>query len=69
MTWFTPERSFEGVGLRVGDVLTGISTYGHSGTIGADRLLRAGTDGSDASAQPSDYCRAAIDTWNPSLVH
>ena len=91
MTWFTPERSFEGVGLRIGDVLvagyakgfapglvaycidgdvlTGISTYGHSGTIGADRLLRAGTDGSDASAQPSDYCRAAIDTWNPSLVH
>lgn len=89
MTWFTPERSFEGVGLRIGDVLvagyakgfapglvaycidgavlTGVSTYGHSGTIGADRLLRAGTDGNDAAAQPSDDCRAAIDQWNPSL--
>ncbi len=89
MTWFTPERSFEGVGLRIGDVLvagyakgfapglvaycidgavlTGVSTYGHSGSIGADRLLRAGTDGSDATAQPSEDCRAAIDKWNPSL--
>jgi hypothetical protein len=89
MTWFTPERSFEGVGLRIGDVLvagyakgfapslvaycidgevlTGVSTYGHSGTIGADRLLRDGIDSTNAMAQPSDYCRAAIDKWNPSL--
>lgn len=89
MTWYTPERSFEGVGLRIGDVLvagyakgfapglvaycidgdvlTGVSTYGHSGTIGADRLLRAGTDGAAVSAQPSAQCRAAIDKWNPSL--
>lgn len=88
MIWYTPERSFEGVGLRIGDVLvagyakgfapglvaycidgdvlTGVSTYGHSGTIGADRLLRAGTGSAD-TAQPSDYCRAAIDQWNPSL--
>jgi hypothetical protein len=89
MTWYTPERSFEGVGLRIGDVLvagyargfapglvaycidqdvlTGISTYGHSGTIGVDRMLRAGTDNADTAAQPSDHCRAAIDKWNPSL--
>jgi hypothetical protein len=89
MTWFTPDRSFEGVGLRIGDVLvagyakgfapglvaycidddvlTGVSTYGHSGTIGVDRLLRAGTANEDAAAQPSDYCRAAIERWNPSL--
>ncbi len=90
MTWFTPERSFEGVGLRVGDVLvagyakgfapglvaycidqdvlTGVSTYGHSGTIGVDRMLRAGTDGNAVNAQPSAQCRDAIDKWNPSLA-
>jgi hypothetical protein len=50
-----------------GDLLTGVSTYGHSGTVGADRLLRAGSSIADAMAQPSDYCRAAIDAWNPSL--
>jgi hypothetical protein len=90
MTWYTPERSFEGVGLRIGDVLvagyakgfapglvaycidhdvlTGVSTYGHSGTIGADRLLRSGTDGASTGAQPSAQCRAAVDKWNPSLT-
>jgi hypothetical protein len=89
MIWYTPERSFEGVGLRVGDVLvagyakgfapglvaycidhdvlTGVSTYGHSGTIGADFLLRSGTDGDAVNAQPSVHCRDAVGKWNPSL--
>jgi hypothetical protein len=88
MTWFTPARSYEGVGLRVGDVLvasygngfapgiiaycadagllTGIVTYGHVGTIGADTMVRANAGTEDAQASPR--CRDAIDRWNPSLV-
>jgi hypothetical protein len=91
MTWFTPARSHEGVGLRVGDVLvasygsgfapgiiaycaddgllTGVGTYGHVGTVGADSMIRAGNGSGTASAETSARCRDAIDRWNPSLVH
>lgn len=84
MIWYTPERSYEGVGLRIGDVLvagyakgfapaivaycaeqdllTGLATYGHAGTVSADRMVRDGAE----SAEPSARCRAAIDKWNPS---
>lgn len=90
MIWYTPERSYEGVGLRIGDVLvagyakgfapgvlaycadknvlTGIATYGHVGTIRADRMTRSGTDSAGADAEPSARCRAAINKWNPSLA-
>jgi len=90
MTWFTPARSYEGVGLRVGDVLvasygngfapgiiaycadegllTGVGTYGHVGTVGADRLVRANNGGSAAGAKPSARCREAVEHWNPSLI-
>ena len=90
MTWYTPERSHEGVGLRIGDVLvagyahgfapgivaacadkdllTGIGTFGHVGTIGADRMARSGTESAGPSAEPSARCREAIDMWNPSLA-
>ncbi len=89
MTWYTPERSYEGVGLRIGDVLvagyargfapgviaycadrdllSGIATYGHSGLVSADRMLRSGAEPSTANATPSARCRAAIEKWNPSL--
>ena len=88
MTWFTPARSYEGVGLRVGDVLvasygngfapgilaycadegllTGVGTYGHVGTVGADRMVRANNGGS--ADEPSARCREAIERWNPSLI-
>ena len=90
MTWYTPARSYEGVGLRVGDVLvasygsgfapgiiaycadegllTGVGTYGHVGTVGADLMVRvnAGADGTGAEASPR--CRDAIERWNPSLI-
>jgi hypothetical protein len=88
MTWYTPARSYEGVGLRVGDVLvasygdgfapgviaycadqgllTGVGTYGHIGTVGADHMIRANAGG--ASAETSQRCRDAIDRWNPSLI-
>jgi hypothetical protein len=88
MTWYTPARSFEGVGLRVGDVLvasygdgfapgiiaycadrdllTGVGTYGHVGTVGADYMIRANVG--EASAETSQRCRDAIDRWNPSLI-
>ena len=90
MTWFTPARSYEGVGLRVGDVLvasygngfapgiiaycaddgllTGVSTYGHVGTVGADRMVRANNGGSAGGAEPSPRCRDAVERWNPSLI-
>lgn len=90
MIWYTPERSYEGVGLRIGDVLvagyakgfapgilaycadrnvlTGIATYGHVGTIRADRMTRGGTDSDSADAEPSAHCRDAIAKWNPSLT-
>ena len=90
MTWFTPARSYEGVGLRVGDVLvasygngfapgiiaycadegllTGVGTYGHVGTVGADRMVRANNGGSAAGPEPSARCRDAIERWNPSLI-
>jgi hypothetical protein len=48
------------------DLLTGIGTFGHVGTIGADRMARSGAEG--AGAEPSARCREAIDTWNPSLA-
>lgn len=89
MTWYTPERSFEGVGLRIGDVLvagyargfapgviaycadrdllSGIATYGHSGLVSADRMVRAGRDGNGLAVEPSERCRRAVETWNPSL--
>lgn len=85
MTWYTPERSYEGVGLRVGDVLvasygrgfapgiiaycadegllTGVGTYGHVGTVSADRMIRTGAGG-----ETSRRCRDAIERWNPSLI-
>jgi len=90
MTWFTPARSYEGVGLRVGNVLvasygngfapgiiaycagqgllTGVGTYGHVGTVGADRMVRANTGGSAEGPEPSARCRDAIERWNPSLI-
>jgi hypothetical protein len=90
MTWFTPARSYEGVGLRVGDVLvasygngfapgiiaycadqgllTGVGTYGHVGTVGADRMVRANSGGPAEGAEPSARCRDAIERWNPSLI-
>ncbi len=89
LVWRAPDQIYEGVGLRIGDVLiagfargfapalvaycadahvlTGLATYGHSGTVTPDRLVRAGTDGNSAAAEPSTRCRAAIDKWNPSL--
>ncbi len=88
MTWFTPPRSYEGVGVRIGDVLvasygdgfapgiiaycadpdllTGVGTYGHVGTVGADRMIRA--DAGETGAETSPRCRDAIDRWNPSLI-
>ena len=90
MTWFTPARSYEGVGLRVGnvlvasygngfapgiiaycadeDLLTGVGTYGHVGTVGADRMVRANNGGSADGPAPSARCRDAIERWNPSLI-
>lgn len=90
MTWYTPARSYEGVGLRVGDVLvasygngfapgiiaycadegllSGVGTYGHVGTIGADRMVRADNGGSADGAKPSLRCREAVERWNPSLI-
>jgi len=90
MTWYTPTRSYDGVGLRVGDVLvagyahgfapgvlaycadqgllTGIATYGHTGTVGPDRMTRTNNAASGSSTEPSAHCRDAIDKWNPSLV-
>jgi hypothetical protein len=88
MTWYTPARSYEGVGVRIGDVLvasygdgfapgiiaycadegllTGVGTYGHVGTVGADRMIRA--DAGEGGAETSARCRDAIDRWNPSLI-
>ena len=90
MVWRAPDQTYEGVGLRIGDVLiagfargfapalvaycadphvlTGLATYGHSGTVTPDRLVQAGTDGNTAAAEPSTRCRAAIGKWNPSLA-
>jgi hypothetical protein len=90
MTWYTPLHSYDGVGLRVGDVLvagyargfapgliaycadrgllTGVGTYGQVGTVGADRMTRVNGGTSGAGVEPSAHCRAAIETWNPSLV-
>lgn len=90
MVWRAPDQTYEGVGLRIGDVLiagfardfapalvaycadphvlTGLATYGHSGTVTPDRLVQAGTDGNTAAAQPSTRCRTAIGKWNPSLI-
>jgi hypothetical protein len=90
MTWFTPERSYEGVGLRVGDVLvasygngfapgiiaycadegllTGVGTYGHVGTVGADLMIRVHEDGAGPSGETSPRCREAIERWNPSRI-
>ena len=90
MTWYTPTRSYDGVGLRVGDVLvasygngfapgiiaycadkgllTGIGTYGHVGTVGADSMKRVNDGGAKASTEPSVHCRDAIERWNPSLA-
>ncbi len=94
MTWYTPTLSYEGVGLRIGDVLvagyargfapgviayctdqdvlTGIGTYGHVGTIGADRMVPANHGASESTsgslAEASIRCRDAIEKWNPSLV-
>ena len=90
MIWHALDQTYEGVGLRIGDVLiagfargfapalvaycadahvlTGLATYGHSGTVTPDRLVQAGTDGNTAAAEPSTRCRAAIDKWNPSLI-
>lgn len=89
MTWQMAEQVYEGVGLRVGDVLiagyargfapavvaycvdphvlTGLATYGHSGTVTPDRLVPAGIDGNGDDATPSEHCRSAIAAWNPSL--
>ncbi|HEV8392342.1 MAG TPA: hypothetical protein VGQ35_20980 [Dongiaceae bacterium] len=91
MTWYTPTRSYDGVGVRVGDVLvasygngfapgiiaycadqgllTGVGTFGHVGTIGADSMKRVNHGTSDASAETSARCRDAISRWNPSLAH
>jgi hypothetical protein len=90
MTWFTPARSYQGVGLRVGDVLvasygsgfapgiiaycadegllTGVGTYGHVGTVGADRMVRANNGSAANGAEPSPRCREAVERWNPSLI-
>jgi hypothetical protein len=90
MTWYTPARSYEGVGLRVGDVLvasygngfapgiiaycadegmlTGVGTYGHVGTVGADLMIRVNAGGAIAGAETSQRCRNAIERWNPSLI-
>ena len=90
MTWYTPTLSYEGVGLRIGDVLvagyargfapgviaycadqevlTGIGTYGHVGTVGADRMVPANHGASESAAEASVRCRDAIEKWNPSLV-
>jgi hypothetical protein len=90
MTWYTPARSYEGVGLRVGDVLvasygngfapgiiaycadegllTGVGTYGHVGTVGADLMVRANAGSTGTGAETSARCRDAIERWNPSLV-
>jgi hypothetical protein len=90
MTWFTPARSYEGVGLRVGDVLvasygngfapgiiaycadqgrlTGVGTYGHVGTIGADLMVRVNDGGAAAGTEMSPRCKDAIERWNPSLI-
>jgi hypothetical protein len=90
MTWFTPARSYEGVGLRVGDVLvasygngfapgiiaycadegllTGVGTYGHVGTVGAYRMVRADRGAAANGAEPSPRCRDAVERWNPSLI-
>jgi hypothetical protein len=89
MTWYTPARSYEGVGLRVGDVLvasygtgfapgiiaycadegllTGVGTYGHVGTVGADLMIRVSAGGV-GGAETSPRCRDAIERWNPSLI-
>lgn len=89
MTWHTPAHTYEGVGLRVGDILvagyargfapsvaaycaddgllTGIVTFGGSGTIGADHLRRINDGHAGAAAETSARCRAAIEKWNPSL--
>jgi len=91
MTWYTPQHSYDGVGLRVGDVLvagyargfapgliaycadqgllTGVVTYGQVGTVGADRMTRVNDSRSKPSAEPSAHCRAAVEKWNPSLIH
>ena len=88
MTWYTPTRSYEGVGLRVGDVLvasygngfapgiiaycadegllTGVGTYGHVGTVGADLMIRVNAGGT--GGETSQRCRDAIERWNPSLI-
>ena len=90
MTWYTPARSYEGVGLRVGDVLvasygngfapgiiaycadegvlTGVGTYGHVGTVGADLMIRVNAAGAVAGAGTSPRCRDAIERWNPSQI-
>jgi len=90
MTWYTPTRSYEGVGLRIGDVLvasygngfapgiiaycadegllTGVGTYGHVGTVGADLMVRANAGGSSTGGETSQRCRDAIERWNPSLI-
>lgn len=90
MTWYTPARSYEGVGLRVGDVLvasygsgfapgiiaycadegllTGVGTYGHVGTVGADRMIRVNERGGASGLETSPRCREAIERWNPSLI-
>jgi hypothetical protein len=91
MTWYTPARSYEGVGLRVGDILvasygngfapgiiawcadqgllTGVGTYGHVGTVGADSMRRVNAGSAGASGETSPRCRDAIEKWNPSLAH
>ncbi len=90
MTWCTPARSYEGVGLRVGNVLvasygsgfapgiiaycadegllTGVGTYGHVGTVGADRMIRVNERGGASGLETSPRCRDAIERWNPSLI-
>ncbi|HJR23242.1 MAG TPA: hypothetical protein VJ822_16535 [Dongiaceae bacterium] len=90
MMWYTPARSYEGVGLRIGDVLvasygsgfapgiiaycadegllTGVGTYGHVGTVGADRMIRVNEGGGASGAETSPRCRDAIERWNPSLI-
>jgi hypothetical protein len=90
MTWYTPTRSYEGVGLRVGDVLvasygngfapgiiaycaddgrlTGVGTYGHVGTVGADHMIRVDAGNGASDTETSPRCRDAIDRWNPSLI-
>ncbi len=89
ITWHAADETFDGAGLRVGDVLiagfargfapaivaycadahvlTGLATYGHSGTVTPDRLVQSGTEGNAIDAMPSERCRNAIETWNPTL--